>query len=148
MSRRIYSAPRGDSRHRGTDPASPSYSVVFTRMCSQLHRSADVIQMRQSRMFRTFLYLQQGKLFHLTPPPEVAAIEEGYLPLLYERFRLCDRCCKKMIVVWGRNRGNAHPLPGGVVARTSASPTNGESKLESKTHVVIVGQYPSGRGCR
>ena len=58
-----------------------------------------------------FLYLHQGKLFQLMPTPEVAAVEEGFLPVLSERFWLCDRCSKTMTVVWGGTGAHLVPLP-------------------------------------
>lgn len=46
-----------------------------------------------------FRYLHLGKLFHLCPIPELEKINEDCSGL-YERFWLCDECCKKFTVVW------------------------------------------------
>lgn len=58
-----------------------------------------------------FKYLHQGKLFHLTPIPELQARHDRSLEFLYERFWLCDSCCKKMTVVWGGTAAKVVPLP-------------------------------------
>lgn len=58
-----------------------------------------------------FRYLHEGKLFHLTPTPEIQASEDGELPFLYERFWLCDACAKKMTLVWGGTGAKLVPLP-------------------------------------
>jgi hypothetical protein len=54
--------------------------------------------------FERFLFLHRGKLFHLSPTPEVTASSEGSSPALEERFWLCPSCSKKMTVVWGGDR--------------------------------------------
>lgn len=54
-------------------------------------------------------YLHQGKIFHLSPTPEVQAVDES--PALYERFWLCDRCSKVMTLVWGGAEVQLKPLP-------------------------------------
>ncbi|HTT21933.1 MAG TPA: hypothetical protein VMG82_23590 [Candidatus Sulfotelmatobacter sp.] len=58
-----------------------------------------------------FLRLHQGKIFHLSPTPEVEAATGGFAPALYERFWLCDRCSKQMTVVWGGTEAKLVPLP-------------------------------------
>jgi hypothetical protein len=50
---------------------------------------------------KRFLYLHQGKLFNLAPTPQVEAAGGDFVPALYERFWLCDDCCKRMTLVWG-----------------------------------------------
>ena len=47
-----------------------------------------------------FRHLHQGKLFRLSPTPEVEALRVGSLEFLYERFWLCEDCAKKMEIVW------------------------------------------------
>ncbi len=47
-----------------------------------------------------FRYLHLGKLFHLCPIPEIAKINEDCSGELYERFWLCDECCKRLTVIW------------------------------------------------
>jgi hypothetical protein len=49
-----------------------------------------------------FLYLHQGKVFHLMPTPEVQAVDGGE-PCLQERFWLCGQCAKKMTLIWNGN---------------------------------------------
>lgn len=58
-----------------------------------------------------FLYLHQGKIFQLSPTPDVEAIGGGFLPSLYERFWLCDKCCTEMTLVWGGTEPKIVPLP-------------------------------------
>lgn len=58
-----------------------------------------------------FLYLHQGKLFQLTPLPELQAVAGQFLPQMHERFWLCDRCAKTMTVVWGGTEARVIPLP-------------------------------------
>jgi hypothetical protein len=60
-----------------------------------------------------FRYLLQGKLFHLTPTPEVEQIIQGSFPSLYERFWLCERCSKEMTVIWDGWGPKIVPLPAG-----------------------------------
>ena len=59
---------------------------------------------------KRFLYLHQGKLFNLTPTPEVEAVGRGFVPGLYERFWLCDDCCLRMTLVWGGTEIKLVPL--------------------------------------
>lgn len=47
-----------------------------------------------------FRYLHLGKLFHLCPIPELEKINEDCSGELYERFWLCEDCCKKFTVIW------------------------------------------------
>lgn len=58
-----------------------------------------------------FQYLHQGKLFCLSPTPQVEAMHDGSRELLYERFWLCDFCCKEMKVVWDGYRAKIVRLP-------------------------------------
>ena len=58
-----------------------------------------------------FRYLHQGKLFLLTPSPELQASADHSLPFLYERFWLCDSCSKTMTVAWGGTEVELIPLP-------------------------------------
>ena len=48
-----------------------------------------------------FRYLHQGKIFCLSPTPEVETVTRGLSPSLYERFWLCDHCAKELTLVWG-----------------------------------------------
>ena len=47
-----------------------------------------------------FRYLHQGKIFLLSPTPNVQAAAV-LNPSLYERFWLCTKCSKQMTLVWG-----------------------------------------------
>lgn len=49
-----------------------------------------------------FLYLHQGKIFHLMPTPEVQAVDGG-ATWLQERFWLCDQCATKLTLIWNGN---------------------------------------------
>ena len=56
-------------------------------------------------------YLHQGKIFCLSPTPEVETISKQLPALLEERFWLCDECSKIMTVVWGGTTVKLVPLP-------------------------------------
>jgi hypothetical protein len=84
-----------------------------------------------------FLYLHQGKLFQLTPTPEVEAVGWECAPPLFERFWLCDRCCKKMTVVWGGTEAKLVSLP----AEPSMSSVKTKIKLEPKGHAATAGRH-------
>jgi hypothetical protein len=58
-----------------------------------------------------FRYLHQGKLFCLTPTPDVAKVAEGAITGLYERFWLCDPCSKTMTLAWAGTHIKVVPLP-------------------------------------
>jgi hypothetical protein len=66
-----------------------------------------------------FLYLHQGKIFQLSPTPEVEEVGGGFPPSLYERFWLCDKCCKEMTLVWGGTEPKLVPLRSEPVAQQS-----------------------------
>lgn len=59
-----------------------------------------------------FRYLHSGKLFCLTPTPEIEAIG-GVIPKLSERFWLCERCSKTMTLVWVGTHAQVVALPAG-----------------------------------
>jgi hypothetical protein len=69
-----------------------------------------------------FLYLHQGKLFQLTPTPEVEAVGGGFTRSLYERFWLCHKCCKEITLVWGGTEARLVPLPAEPVAPSLPPP--------------------------
>jgi len=58
-----------------------------------------------------FRYLHEGKIFRLSPTPEVEATTKLPASLLYERFWLCDACSKRMTLVWGGTRAKLVSLP-------------------------------------
>jgi hypothetical protein len=47
-----------------------------------------------------FLYLHQGKLFHLSPTPDLQLLNEDACSPLYERFWLCAKCAEKVTISW------------------------------------------------
>jgi hypothetical protein len=57
-----------------------------------------------------FRYLHQGKIFFLSPTPEVEAVVGDSLNILLERFWLCDRCCREMTMVWDGTQAKVVPL--------------------------------------
>jgi len=75
-----------------------------------------------------FLYLHQGKIFQLTPTPEVEAVSGCFLPSLYERFWLCDKCCKEMTLVWGGIGAKIVALPAKPVAPPPALKVDARQK--------------------
>lgn len=87
-----------------------------------------------------FLYLHQGKLFCLTPTPEVQAIGQIAIPKLTERFWLCDRCAKTLTLVWGGTHAKLVPLPAKPVSMLSALATNAESKERKRTRAASRGR--------
>ena len=58
-----------------------------------------------------FRYLHQGRLFHLSPTPEVQALNDDSHEALHERFWLCDQCCQRMSVVWDGTQAMIVSLP-------------------------------------
>jgi hypothetical protein len=58
-----------------------------------------------------FRYLHQGKLFQLSPVPELQQFTEESYGSLYERFWLCDKCCRNLTVIWDGFRAQVAPLP-------------------------------------
>lgn len=56
-------------------------------------------------------YLHEGRVFHLTPTPEIQALVSESSNKLYERFWLCNRCSKEMTLVWGGTHMRLVPLP-------------------------------------
>jgi len=86
-----------------------------------------------------FLYLHQGKIFQLTPTPEVAAVGGGFTPSLCERFWLCNKCCKEMTLVWGGNQAKLVPLA--AVAPLSPSPVKGQKKDEPRKCAASAGLH-------
>jgi len=75
-----------------------------------------------------FLYLHQGKIFQLTPTPEVEAVGGGFLSSIYERFWLCEKCCTEMTLVWGGTEAKLVPLRAKPVAPPSPAPVKVEKK--------------------
>jgi len=66
-----------------------------------------------------FLYLHQGKIFQPNPTPEVEEVGGGFPPSLYQRFWLCDKCCREMTLVWGGTEPKLVPLRSEPVAQES-----------------------------
>jgi hypothetical protein len=80
-----------------------------------------------------FQYLSQGKLFQLSPTPEVDAITGGIWEHFYERFWLCEKCCKEMKVIWDGTRAVVVPLPS-----PSADPSD-DQRATNKDLEVLPG---------
>lgn len=59
---------------------------------------------------KRFLYLHQGKLFNLTPAPEVEAAG-GVCACALRAIWLCDDCCQRLTLVWGGTEIKRVPLP-------------------------------------
>lgn len=74
-----------------------------------------------------FRYLHQGRVFCLTPTPEVQATSYGSLEFLYERFWLCDRCSKTMKVVWDGYKAKVEVLPVAVLAQVAETVSSGDT---------------------
>jgi hypothetical protein len=85
-----------------------------------------------------FLYLHQGKLFQLTPPPEVEAAEWDSPTALSERFWLCDQCCKKMTLVRRGAETKLVPLPAEPVAQPSAIPPKVDARQKPRRRTTTT----------
>ena len=88
-----------------------------------------------------FLHLHQGKIFQLTPTPEVEAVNGCFPPSLYERFWLCDKCCKEMTLVWGGTEAKLVPLRAKPVAPPSPAPVKVEEKKTPGKHAASAGLH-------
>jgi hypothetical protein len=58
-----------------------------------------------------FLYLHQGKLFCLTPSPNLQTLAGKSCEFLYERFWLCDQCSRTMTLAWNGSEAKIVHLP-------------------------------------
>src|SRR6266581_7812808 len=101
----------GDEGHPIRYPESPLFRFrghsIFAygwQECAMLSKCANP---ECSEILR---YLHQGKIFCLAPTPEVEAVTGDLLPVWQERFWLCDKCSKKMTVVWGGTEVKLVPL--------------------------------------
>lgn len=81
-----------------------------------------------------FRYLYQGKMFCLIPTPKATATRYGSLEFLYERFWLCDRCSKEMMVTWDGGRAKLVPL----TARDPALPPSSGSEARSRESAALA----------
>ena len=88
-----------------------------------------------------FLYLHQGKIFQLTPTAGVEATGGGFTPSLYERFWLCDKCCKEMTLVWGGTEARLVPLPAEPVAPSPPLPVILEEKDVPRKRAASAGVH-------
>jgi hypothetical protein len=86
-----------------------------------------------------FLYLHEGRLFHLTPTPELESAGGGFAPLLYERFWLCERCCKKMTLVWGGTEAKLVNLANVPTTQPATDSAKKEINLEPKSQAATAG---------
>jgi hypothetical protein len=84
-----------------------------------------------------FRYLHQGKIFQLTPTPEVEAVGGGFLPSLYERFWLCDKCCREMTLVWGGNEPKLVPLRAEPVAQPPTLEVDARQKPKKRATTAV-----------
>jgi nucleotide-binding universal stress UspA family protein len=57
-----------------------------------------------------FLHLNKGKLFCLSPTPDLEAEAKCHNPRLYERFWLCETCSRLLTVVWAGTHAKVVPL--------------------------------------
>ena len=80
-----------------------------------------------------FLHLHEGKIFLLSPTPEVEAATGGFAPPLYERFWLCDRCCKAWTLVWGGTEVKLIPLSKPAISSLAAATEETERKKDAET---------------
>lgn len=86
-------------------------------------------------------YLHEGKIFCLSPTPEVLSVKEVPNPAFEERFWLCERCSKEMTLVWGGTQVKLVSLPVRVAA--PALPLAAKEKMRrrrSPTRAAPVGR--------
>lgn len=79
-----------------------------------------------------FLHFHEGKLFYLSPTPEVVAATGRNAPWLDQRFWLCDRCCKLLTLVWGGTEVKLIPLAKGPISSPSAATEETELKKNAE----------------
>lgn len=88
-----------------------------------------------------FRYLHQGKIFLLSPTPEVQMVAGNAHPSLYERFWLCEKCSKQMTVVWGGTQAKLMPLPMmSEEARLTPESNQRVNKGRLRRHAAAAGQ--------
>ena len=90
---------------------------------------------------KRFLYLHQGKLFNLTPTPELEATGVGFVPGLYERFWLCDDCCQRMTLVWSGTQTKLVPLLREAVDDPAKASSDAALHYRSKRRASSVGLH-------
>lgn len=78
---------------------------------------------------RQFLRLHEGRIFQLSPTPEVEEIGR-FAPSLYERFWLCDECCKQLTLIWAGTEARVAPLPDRKISKSSSPPITKESETK------------------
>jgi hypothetical protein len=133
--------PQRSAQAGGGDRSHPLWYPASPRICSIGTTFLGYIAGRPGRMVskcanpacsERFLYLHRGKLFHLNPTPEIEAADGDSLPALYERFWLCDQCCRKMTVVWGGTNARVVPLPAARVVQSLSHSGQSGSKVKAK----------------
>lgn len=87
-----------------------------------------------------FLYLHQGKLFNLAPTLEIEEAGAGFVPALYERFWLCDQCCKRMTLVWGGTGVKLVPTPAAEVQKPEL-PIKKDDKVRARRRAASAGLH-------
>jgi len=70
----------------------------------------------------TFRYLHQGKIFRLSPTPEIQVATGTLRPESHERFWLCTGCAKKITLVWDGTQVSMVPVPVKAVALPRPAP--------------------------
>ena len=86
---------------------------------------------------RQFMHLREGKIFQLSPTPEVEAATRGLAFSLYERFWLCDECCTQLTLVWGGTEAKLVPLPQQKVSKTCSPQTTTEQEANTEDVTVL-----------
>ena len=90
----------------------------------------------------TFRYLHEGKIFYLSPTPEVQIAMGLQYPTMQERFWLCSRCSKEMTLTWGGADVKLVRLPVNVVAFPAAPTRKAESggRRRPRTRAASAGR--------
>jgi hypothetical protein len=70
----------------------------------------------------SFRYLHEGKIFRLSPTPEIQIATAMRRPELQERFWLCAGCAKKITLVWDGKQVSVVPVPVKVPALVPPAP--------------------------
>jgi len=90
---------------------------------------------------QTLRYLREGKIFYLSPTPEVQIAMGMLYPSLHERFWLCDRCAKEMTLIWDGTRAKPVRLPAKVATLPPvAAPKNQLRRTRPRMRAASAGR--------
>ena len=88
-----------------------------------------------------FLYLHQGKLFSLTPTPELESVGGGFALFCMNDSGFVTGAVKKMTLVWGGTGARLVSLPTRPITQPSTNSAKTEIKLERNSHAAKAGSH-------